>query len=165
MTIQSARLIPAIDYSGLPPAYVGKLSAICRTAAECEDLVAWFGDATFCPFLPVLVMVPGTQPTLIPGYGHAPAAELRDCAVVAWHSQMEKLRLRSTVLDYDALREKRGLMRREEVDAAIRNALADRIARHKSSPVTDPFRQPHYPNPTGKTVFPQQPDNSSWKAI
>lgn len=152
--IQTARHIPPIDWKGVPASFKGKLSAVCRTATECDELVRWFGSPNFCPLLPVMVMVPGAPaPTLIPGFGHATAAELRDCAVVTWHEQTERLAKTGRILDFDALRERRGLMRREDVDPAIRDAMLRRIARHKANPVTDPPRQPVYPNPTGRTLF------------
>ncbi len=142
-----------IDWKGVPEAFHKKLSAVCRTAEECDGLVRWFGDASFCPQLPVMVIVPGADaPTLIPGDGYAPAAELRDCAVYAWHTMTERLAKGGKVFDFDALRERRGLMRREDVDAATRNAMMDRITRHKANPVTDPSRQPVYPNPTNRTL-------------
>ena len=156
VAIHAAKRIPAIDYRGVPAGFKGKLSAVCRSAAECDELVQWFGSPDFCPNLPIMVMVPGTQPTLIPGFGYATAAELRDCAVVTWHTQAEKLTKAGSVLDFDALRERRGLMRREKVDAEVREAMLRRIAQHKAHPVTDPFRQPIRPNPTNRTLFPKE---------
>jgi len=152
--IQVARHIPPLDYTGVPASFKGKLSAVCRTAQECEELVTWFGDADFCPLLPVMVMVPGLQaPTLIAGLGYATAAELRDCAVVTWHEQLEKLAAGDNIKDFDALRERHGLMRREDVDPAIREAMLRRIAQHKANPVTDPFRQPTRRNPTNRKLY------------
>ena len=154
VAIHALKRVEPIDWTGVPESFKGKCSAVCRTAKECSDLVRWFGSPDFCPVLPVMVMVPKVDaPTLIAGMGYATAAELQDCAVVAWHEQTEKLATTGTLLDFDALREKHGLMRREKVDEATRNALLDRIARHKSNPITDPARQPVYPNPTAKTRF------------
>jgi hypothetical protein len=102
-----------------------------------------------------MVLVPGAQaPTLIAGMGYATAAELQDCAVVTWEQQTQKLAEGRPLVDFNAARERQGLMRREEVDAATREALLRRIARHKANPVTDPFRQPAYPTPANKTRFP-----------
>jgi len=150
--ITTAKRIAPIDWRGVPEKFVGKLSAVCRTAAECEELVSWFGEPNFCPNLPVMVFVPGAQPTLIAGFGYATAAELKDCAVYTWYHQIEKLKT-GTLLDFDELRERHGLMRREEVDAATREAMLRRIAQHKANPVSDPFRQPVYPNPADRKVF------------
>lgn len=152
--IQTAKRIAPIDYTGVPEKFVGKLSAVCRTALECEELVHWFGDADFCPFLPIMVFVPGAPaPTLIPGFGYAPAAELRDCAVYAWHKQGERIRKTGSLVDFDALREKHGMMRREDVDPATREALRRRAAQHKANPISDPERVPVRRNPTNRKVF------------
>ncbi len=153
MTVQVAKRIAPIDYKGVPAKFKGKLSAVCRTAAECDELVHWFGSPNFCPNLPIMVMVPGTQPTLIPGFGYATASELRDCAVVTWYEQTERLAKTGRVFDFDALRERRGLMRREEVDPAVREAMLRRVEQHKANPVTDPFRKPVHPNPTNRKVY------------
>ena len=154
VAVHMVKRVPSIDWTGVPESYVGKCSAVCRTAQECEDLVRWFGSADFCPNLPVLVLLPGVDtPIAIAGMGYSTAAELRDCAVVTWHEKTEKLANGGKLLDFDALRERRGLMRREEVDAATRDALLARIAKHKASPVSDPPRQPQFPNVTNKTRF------------
>jgi len=153
VAIQTARRIAPIDWKGVPASFKGKLSAVCRTAAECDELVHWFGSPDFCPNLPIMVMVPGVQPTLIPGFGYATAAELRDCAVVTWHAQAEKLAKIGRVLDFDALRDRRGLMRREKVDTEVREAMLRRVAHHKANPITDPPRKLKYRNPTNRTVY------------
>ena len=159
------RQVPPIDWTGIVSNIrmnlKGRVSAVCRSLAECNDLVKWFGAVDFCPFLPVLVVVPGTQPTLIAGFGYATAAELRDCAVVTWQTQADKLRKEGRLLDFDSLRERDGLMRSEDVDDAIRTALHERIAAHRAAPVTDPFRVPQHVRVNDKTVF-SVPD-PNWK--
>lgn len=154
IALQLLKCVPAIDWTGVPESYHDKLSAVCRTADDCGELVRWFGSPDFAPNLPVMVMVPGAHaPTLIAGMGYATAAELQDCAVVTWEQQTTKLAEGKPLLDYDAARERRGLLRREDVDAATRDALRRRVAAHKANPITDPPRQPTYPNPTNKTKF------------
>ena len=153
VVIQTARRVAPIDWQGVPAGFKGKLSAVCRTAAECDELVHWFGSPDFCPNLPIMVMVPGAQPTLIPGFGYATAAELRDCAVVTWHMQTEKLAATGKILDFDALRDRRGLMRREKVDTEVREAMLRRVAKHKANPITDPPRKLKYRNPTNRKVY------------
>lgn len=142
-----------------------KVSAVCRSLKECGDLVAWFdGRPNFCPDQPVLLMIPNVNPpVLISGMGFATAAELRDCALEAWAVKSKRMEKLGEVMDFDSLREQHGDVRREDAPAAIAEAFAERIRRHKASPVTDPWKQFKYPNPTQKVVFPQQPDNSSWK--
>ena len=147
------KAVPQIDWRGVPLGYVGKASAVCRSLQDCADLVKWFGDATFCPYLPVLVHAPAGW-TAITGWGVADAAELQDCAVVLWNRQTEALmRNNGSLMNYDERRERAGLMRKEAVAEAMSDALDRKIAEHKASPVTNPFRQPKYPNPTNKKQF------------
>jgi len=115
--------------------------------------VKWFGDADFMPYLPVMVDAPGGW-AAITGWGYASAAELQDNAVYLWLSRTEKMARQSMIMDFDALREKNGLMPKEKVKAEMSDALQRRIAQHKANPVTDPFRQPRYPRVNGKTVHP-----------
>ncbi len=159
--MEAARWVPDIDWSGVPAAYVRKASAVCRSLAECEDLVGWFGDATFAPYMPVLLHGPGGW-TAITGMGVADAAELRDCAVTTWHRQKAAMAKHGALVSFEELRERHGLMRHEDVKAAMSDAMERRVARHKASPVTDPARQPAYPRVNGKTVFAQTQD-TGWK--
>lgn len=148
-----------IDWRGVPLDYVGRCSAVCRSLKDCHDLVAWFEDPEFCPFQPVFLIIPdpselrGVQFKSIVGDGYAPAAELRDVAVAIWERTVNG----ESRFDMDVAREKAGLVPREVAEDRIREALWDRAQRHKSSPVTDPMRQPQYPNPTNKVQFPQHP--------
>ena len=151
VAIHTMKRIPPLNWAGVPSNLRNKkVSAICRTAQECEDLVRWFGDEHFCPSLPVMVLVKNAQPVMIAGMGFASVAELRDCAVVTWHQHEAK---GGKILDFDALREKHGLIRREEVDGATREAMTRRIAQHKANLRTDPFREPQYQNPTQKKQY------------
>lgn len=154
VAIHMMKHVAPISWEGVPDRYKGKCSAVCRTAEDCAELVRHFGSPDFAPYLPVMVLVPGAHaPTLIAGFGYATAAELRDCAVVTWEQQTAKIAAGKPPIDFDEARERHGLMRREDVDTATREALLSRIARHKANPISDPFRQPVYPNPTAKTVF------------
>lgn len=142
---------PDIDWTDVPPGLRGKLSAVCRSLKECEDLVHWFGDPDFCPLDPIYLMIPG-GPGQLAGLGLATVAELRDNAVARWAIQEERIARIGAPMDFDEMREKAGAMRREDVDAAFRQALMDRIAAHKASPVTDPPREPLHVRVNDKTV-------------
>ena len=150
-----------INWAGVPMAYWDRVSAVCRSLTECEDLVRWFGDATFCPFQPVLLLIP-EHPTLLCGMGYATAAELKDDAVNLWGKYTDRLERTGSIVNFDEMREKYGLMRREDVKAATQEAFWERIKAHRASPVTDPFRQPQYPRPNERTQFPQ-PQSEDWK--
>ena len=149
--------VPPIDWRGVPyhirQRYENRVSALCTSVQECEDLVRWFGAEDFCPFLPVLLMVPGTGGILLSGLGLATVSELRDDAVGLWHLKSERMEKHGSLIDFDEARERHGQMRREDVPAAISEALRERARKHLANPVTDPARQPIYPNPTEKVVY------------
>jgi hypothetical protein len=163
--IMTARRTPAIDWTGIPRTfsdpYRRKVSAVCRSLVEAQDLVKWFGDEDFCPFLPVLVYIPD-HPQLLGGFGQASASELQDLAIAVWEIVNERLEKTGRSQDFDDYRERMGLMRSEDVDAAFRQALMDRIARHKANPVTDPPREPLWVRVNAKTVH-TTPDSQEWK--
>lgn len=144
--------IPPIDWRGVPLTWHNRVSAVCRTQDEANDLVKWFGAVDFCPLLPVLLLVPGTGGVLLCGLGYATAAELRDDAVAVWVKNSEKIAKSGSIFDFDELREKHGLIEKAKVKTAMSEAFWERIQRHRASPVTDPFRQPQYPRVNGKTV-------------
>lgn len=142
---------PPIDYRGLPGALKGKVSAICRSEQDCANLVRWFGDPNFCPFLPILLLIPGAPGQLV-GMGLATVAELQDEAVARWQLMTRRLEKTGRVVDFDALREKHGFMPSEKVEAAFREALLERIRKHRANPRTDPPRQPLHVRVNEKTV-------------
>ena len=160
-----ALAVPFIDWRSVPRQlrdnYIGKVSAVCRTKEECADLVHWFGHEDFCPFLPVLITVPGA-PQLLAGQGLSTASELRDMAVAIWEIITERLLKTGSTVNFDELREKNGQMRREEVDAAIRESFVDRIRRHRKNPRTDPPRVPHYVRINARTMH-SVADPDSWR--
>ena len=152
MEMQVRRRIPEIDWTGVPPGYLGRVSAVCRSLADCQDLVHWFGDSKFCPYLPIFLMVPGTGGISLVGMGFADAAELQDDAVAIWTEKSALMAKQGSLGNFDELREKHGLMERSKVREATREAFWERIKAHKASPVTDPFRVPQYVRVNGKTV-------------
>ena len=159
------RQTPEINWRAIPSNlkanYNGRVSAVCRSKSECADLVNWFGDAQFAPFMPVLIYVPG-HPQILDGQGWAGAAELRDQAVAIWEIITERLARTGSTVDFDALREKHGQMRREDVQAAMQEAAMENVRRHRANPVTAPAPQFDYPRVNGKTVYPVA-DPTTWR--
>ena len=156
-----------LDLRDVPMDFWGKVSAVCRSHMDCLDLSHWFGDEAFCPYYPVLLMVPDGKNSVvyeqIAGLGLCEVWELRDTAVAVWEMTEERLaKYHGKVVDFDAMRERRGLMRREKVDEAIREGFWEMAKKHKASVVTDPGRQPRYPNPLHKMKFPEMPAQA-WK--
>lgn len=111
----------------------GQLSAVVRNREDAQNLAYRLGGRGIRPDRPVMVETPRGR-VIVEGLGQATAAELEDMAV----SALEK----KSGPDFDHLREKNGLMRREEVDAAVRNALLDKVAKHKANHRTDPGVKP-----------------------
>ena len=150
--IVALRAIPPIDWRGVPQVFVGKVSAVCWSLRDCEELTKWYGDPSFAPFLPVLVKAPGGW-SAIAGFGIADAAELQDCAIVLWTRQAEALAQRGTLFDFDELRYRRGLIERAKAGPAMAEAFEARIQKHKANPVTDPFRKVDYPRVNERVLF------------
>lgn len=138
-----------------------KVSTVCRNKQEAAELVRYFGHPDFAPVLPVLLCVPGGWGQLA-GMGIAPASELRDEAVARWELQENKIAKTGSTFDFDEAREKAGLMPRDKVDAAVRNAFRDKIAQHKATSVTNSGYTLVYPRWMGKTVHPVA-DPESWR--
>jgi hypothetical protein len=118
-----------------------RLSAVVRTAAEARDLAHTLGGRDMKPRRPVMVDT-GHSRVLVVGDGDASAAELSDLAVSAIEKQEGQRKRTGTDVDFDSMRERANLMRREEVDPAIRQALRERAAKHLANPVSDPARAP-----------------------
>lgn len=166
-----------IDYHDVPMAYWPKvvydygtrtsgmkevISAVCRSMQDCNELVKWFdSQPNFCPDLPVLLIGPAfPMGKLVMGLGYSTAAELRDCCIELWGVSTSSGAHKR--FDGDEIRERLGYARREDVTAMVQEAFRDRVRRHKASPVTDPFRQMQYPNPTVRTLH-KVADSQDWK--
>ena len=156
------RATQPINWTDVPVQYIGKASAVCRTLRDCEELIKWFGDAEFCPYLPVLVNAAFGW-VAIAGLGYASAAELQDDAIHVWMNQAEKKAQGKRIFDFDELRERNGLMRKENVTQALGEAIERRQNQHKANPRTDPFRQPWYPNPTERVLFGVDGTRDAWR--
>ncbi len=168
---------PLIDYTDVPQAYWPKgdvwpngtifnvrekVSAVCRSMADCQDLVAWFDNQPgFCPDLPVLLLIPGYPPVAVMGLGFATAAELRDCCVEAWGVKTGADAWKR--FETNEMRERMGLPRKEDVKEMTREAFHERVKRHKASPRTDPWKQWEYPNPNKRTLH-SVADSQDWKS-
>ena len=142
-------IIPGVNLGAKPEGLNVKVSAVLRSLQECEDLVKMFGHEDMRPTKPILILIPGHtdhqgRPVhiLVAGEGEATAAELRDLCVTTWFRAIAKLGKTGGLVDFQALREKAGLLPREQFDSAFRDALARRIKQHKQNPVSDPPRIP-----------------------
>lgn len=151
------------DWKGVPMTFWGKVSAVCRSMADCNNLVQWFDDQpNFCPYQPILVMLPDGEIKQVAGLGFATAAELRDCCCEVWGIYTSADGAKR--FNVDDMREQAGMVPRDRLTEAVSYAFWERRERHRASPVTDPWKQFIYPNYTNKVQFGQMPDNKGWKA-
>ena len=148
------------DHQTLP--YKDRVSMICRTKQEAEDIVKWFGHEDFCPVLPILLCIPGGWGQMA-GEGIAPASELRDECIARWELQEERIAKTGGTFDFEAAREKAGFMPFDKVADAMRNAADDKIREHKANAVTNNGQVLVWPRWNGKTVF-ATPDRQDWKS-
>ena len=140
------------------------LSAVCRSLQDCQDIPYWLRQREdLLPEKPILLLIPGVfPPPVVAGLGFSTAEELRDAALEVWSVKTGKIERFGDVFDWDDIRDREGRMRKEDVAEAVAYAFSDRIAKHKASPITDPWKQFQYPNPTAKVSFPSNPPQG-WK--
>ncbi len=112
------------------------------TLRQIGDLPALLGGMAIKPDAPLVIRTPDGIPVLIPGFGVTEAAELQDLAYGVYEKHQQRLKeRRGGLID----RERHGLVARERFSDAFKQALADRMERHRRNPVSDPARQPYYP--------------------
>ena len=93
------------------------------------DIAYSLGGRDKKPRKPIFLYGPYGEPIILIGAGVADAAELED---LAYEAQAK------AALDFAALRAQHGYPSREQFDSLYRNALQDRVKRHKQSHITDP---------------------------
>jgi len=141
LLIPIGRRIPVVlNEHGVPLALRGQVSGAVRGDADARDIAYAFGrDAK--PVQPILVYGPDDRVlTVVMGNGLTEAAELQDMALEVMERNRERQRSQGGTVNFDELREEAGLVPREQYDAAFRDALRRRVARHRANPITDPAR-------------------------
>lgn len=144
LLVPVGRLFPLVmNRPQIPMSMQGLVSGHVRGMADAQEIGHAFGR-TRTPKLPLMVSGPDSRvPILVVGDGVTEAAELEDLAQEAIADQEERVKANSRGYDFDGAREKAGMVRREDFQQAMHDALEERIARHKANPVTDPPRQPY----------------------
>lgn len=85
----------------------------------------------------------GKTPFVVVADGETEAAELEEIALAMHEHKARRMRQGiSGGIDFEEIRARRGLPPARAFDALFRQAIADRIARHKQNHRTDPFRKP-----------------------
>lgn len=129
----------------LSPAYANTVHAV-NNATEARDLAHRLGGRAAKPAREIVLVGPdGHTPVVIPGLGVTEAAELEDISIAVYEKQEKRLREGKPQVDFDALREREGLPPTKDFDPLFRQAVRDRIAKHRANPRTDPERQPLRP--------------------
>lgn len=138
--IPIAKKIPLVmNRWEVPYSLRGQLSGAVRDDVAAKEIGHAFGRSTLIE-KPFLVQT-SLGSAVVMTEGVTEAAELEDLALEALDRQRERSKG-----DFGAeMREKRGMPRREEFDKLYRDALEERIERHRRNPVTDPPRQPWQP--------------------
>ena len=133
-------------HHGVPETMRGGVSGAVEGSKEANELARRLGGNGARPKAPILIWgADNRTPILLCGDGETEASELQDIALEALERQQESVNETGRGMDYDAFRERNGLMERAKVDEAVREAIRDRIKRHKRNSRTDPFRQPQKP--------------------
>ncbi len=107
-----------------------------RSVKDAQEATYRMGGRAAMPSKPLGLVDQYGTPIFVVGGGVTEAAELEDIAI----GKLERTRTQNAI-DFDALREERGLPSREEVwgkGGLFRQAVADRIKYHKQHAVTDP---------------------------
>lgn len=122
--------------------YVG---AVVSSEADIAELPAELGGRDKQPVGAVMVVASDGSQIIINGLGHASAAEIQDIAYRALDRARESAAKNGGhVFNFNEAREREGLARAEDFLPLMRDAFAERVARHKANPVTDPAPVPQY---------------------
>ena len=127
---------------GIPdmiPGYVKPHVLLLKDERDLNDLAAMAGGRAEKPTKQVILYgADGHTCTVIPGMGVTEAAELEDIARETWENQRAKIARNEPVINFKEYREKHGYPKREEFDAFFREALRERMRKHRANPVSDP---------------------------
>ena len=127
----------------LPKKYAGKVVAL-TAKSQTADLAEVFGGRAATPAQNIVIVGPdGRTPILIAGLGVTEVAELEELAQEAFEKAETKLKKTGTVIPFAEHRERLGKPEAKEFDGLLRQALLDRIKKHKQNPISDPARQPN----------------------
>lgn len=127
----------------LPKSYAGRVVAL-NAKSQTADLAAVFGGRAATPRQNIMLVGPdGRTPILVAGLGVTEVAELEELAQEAFERAEDKMKKNGTVIPFDEHRERLGMAESKDFDPLFRQALTDRIKKHKQNPISDPARQPN----------------------
>ena len=115
----------------------GEVSGYLRGRKQVEEF-AYAQGRTEKPRKPLMLYGPDNYtPIVIVGDGVTEAAEMQDLALQAIDKQEAQYKKSGRGLDFDDMRERRGLVRREDFDTALKEAFAERAKYLKAHQVTE----------------------------
>jgi len=116
----------------------GDVSGVMRGMEQVSEFAHAIGRAEK-PKKPLMVYGPDNyMPIAIIGDGVTEAAEMQDLALEAIDRQQESVRKYGRGMDFDAARERAGMVRREDFGTAFAEAMAQRVKYLKANSRTDP---------------------------
>ena len=163
--IPIARRMP-ISYGNrqkiLSPSFRGN-AVILRSKEEINLLSQIFGGRSARPRQEVIVVGPdGRTPILVAGLGVTEVSELEDVIYEGIERGEARIKKQGTQIPFAQIRERRGMPQANEFDTKFREALHDRIERHRRNPVSAPPRQPMNQFLKGAVTMPEKSwDNKS----
>lgn len=134
-------------YDLFPSWYADRLFSV-NGAREAGEISYRMGGRAVRPKDPVVLIGPdGKTPILLVGAGETEAAELEELAQAVYEKGQRRISQGKTVIPFDEIREKRGYPAREKFSDLFKQALTDRMERHRRNPRSDPPKQ--HGTPTG----------------
>ena len=91
----------------------------------------------------VLIGADGHTPLIIAGLGETEVAEIEEIALAALEKQEKTMKeTGGSPINFAKYREDNHLPPAEALDSLFRQALRDRMAKHRANPISDPARAP-----------------------
>lgn len=115
---------------------------IVLKSGEVRDLAYRVGGRAALPPKPIMITGPdGTSPLFLVANGNVEGAELEEMAVAEFERQAANAKKGIGPIDFDRIREKRGLPPKSAFDTTFREQMWELGKAHKRNPVTNPEPQ------------------------
>ena len=125
----------------IPTTLAGQVQVNMTKHEQIDEAVRLLGPSAK-PSLPILLMDENHRvSTVIMTDGITEMAELAEIAHYAIERREDTLKRTGQAFDFERARHNAGMPSAAKFDENLRNALADRVAKHKANPVSDPPRQ------------------------
>ena len=126
-----------MNQASIPFSMLGKLSGVIRNESDASEIGAAFGRG-YRPQKPIMLIGPDEKTVILIVGGEA--AEIEDIAIAKFDQQRRLAEKGQRGFKFAEAREAHGMPPIEQVDGMIREAIRERVRKHKRNPVTDPGR-------------------------